>query len=96
LPRNKTRPDRWRQREHRDRILVVIDAEETKRQYLEQFRGKSSPTIPHVKIVTKNKDPLTVVNHAKQLDSQHRKTHQNPSTGVWRLVERLSGAGQRS
>ncbi|MFC3492752.1 hypothetical protein [Glycomyces rhizosphaerae] len=64
MPRNKTRPDRWRQRERRDKILVVIDAEETERQYLEQFRGKSSPTIPHVKIVTKNKDPLTVVNHA--------------------------------
>jgi hypothetical protein len=167
--------------------LVVIDAEETERQYLEQFRGKSSPTIPHVKIITKNKDPLTVVNYAvrlfgsgdfdeawcvfdeddyqdggtfqqaiaaagkrievsllrtvasllhfeecgsalnqkdarrrlrkhlpdydksalrcedfhphqadaikraKQLEAAQQKSHQNPSTGVWRLVERLSG-----
>ena len=190
MPRNSTRPDRWRQRERRDKILVVIDAEETERQYLEQFRGKSSVTIPHVKIVTKNKDPLTVVRYAirlfesgdfdeawcvfdeddykdgqvfhqaistagkrirlavscpcfelwlllhfedcgselnqkdarrrlrkhvpdydksalrcedfrphqenaikraKQLEAMHPETHRNPSTGVWRLVERLSG-----
>lgn len=191
MPRKSTRPDHWRQRERRDKILVVIDAEETERQYLEQFNGKSSPTIPHVKIVTKNKDPLTVVKHAirlfdsgdfdeawcvfdeddykdggtfqraitaagkhirlavscpcfelwlllhfeecgselnqkdalrrlrkhlpdydkgalrcedfhqyqadairraEQLESRHGKDHQNPSTGVWRLVKRLSGA----
>lgn len=195
MPRNRTRPDRWRPRERRDKILVVIDAEETERQYLEQFRGKSAPTIPHVKIITKNKDPLTVVKHAirlfdsgdfdeawcvfdeddykdggtfqqaitaagkliqlavscpcfelwlllhfeecgselnqkdarrrlrkhlpdydksalrcedfhphqsdairraKQQEAVQRKSHQNPSTGVWRLVERLSGAGPQS
>ncbi|MBO3734228.1 RloB family protein [Glycomyces niveus] len=194
MPRNRTRPDHWRQRERRDKILVVIDAEETERQYLEQFKGKSSPTIPHVKIVTKNKDPLTVVNHAirlfdsgdfdeawcvfdeddykdggtfqkaiatagkrlrlavscpcfelwlllhfeecgselnqkearrrlrkhlpdydksalrcedfqphqadairraRTLDAGHKTNHQNPSTGVWRLVERLSGTGSQ-
>ncbi len=67
MPPKSNRPDRWRQRRRRDKILVVIDAAETERQYLEQFRGKDSATIPHVKIVTKNKDPLTVVKHAVRL-----------------------------
>ncbi|MFC3492753.1 RloB family protein [Glycomyces rhizosphaerae] len=33
------------------------------------------------------------IKRAKKLEAGHRETHLNPSTGVWRLVERLSGAG---
>jgi hypothetical protein len=63
----RTRPNRWGERQRRQRLLVVIDARETERRYLEQFRGKASPTSPVFKIKVKDSDPLAAVVYAKQL-----------------------------
>jgi hypothetical protein len=66
--KKETRPDSWKPKRTRDRLLVVVDAEETEKQYLEHFNDKTRyPTTPHVKVHPKGDcDPLKIVKYAHE------------------------------
>jgi hypothetical protein len=64
----ETRPGkRWKEREPKPRILVAVDARETEKRYLQQFKGSGFPTASWFKVMPRGEDsPDRLVKFAQQ------------------------------